>query len=76
MAWDFETDPAFQRELDWMDDFVREEIEPLDFRARAPERLLGPEPQQADPPAAGRGQAPRLWACHLGPDLGGQGYGQ
>ena len=31
MAWDFETDAEFQRELDWMDQFVREEIEPLDF---------------------------------------------
>ena len=29
MAWDFETEPEFQRELDWMDAFVREEIEPL-----------------------------------------------
>ncbi len=27
MAWDFETDPEFQHELDWIDQFVREEIE-------------------------------------------------
>ena len=31
MAWDFETDPDFQTELDWMDEFVRDEVEPLDF---------------------------------------------
>ena len=31
MAWDFETDPEFQTELDWMDEFVRDEVEPLDF---------------------------------------------
>ena len=31
MAWDFETDPEFQEQLDWMDTFVREEIEPLDL---------------------------------------------
>ena len=31
MAWDFETEPEFQRELDWMDAFVRDEVEPLDF---------------------------------------------
>ena len=31
MAWDFETEPEFQRELDWMDAFVRDEIEPLDL---------------------------------------------
>ena len=28
MAWDFETEPEFQRELDWMDAFVRDEIGP------------------------------------------------
>ena len=26
MAWDFSTEPEFQRQLDWMRDFVREEI--------------------------------------------------
>jgi acyl-CoA dehydrogenase len=30
MAWDFETDPSFQHELDWISDFVRSEIQPLD----------------------------------------------
>ena len=31
MAWDFETDPEFQEQLDWMDDFVRNEVQPLDL---------------------------------------------
>ena len=31
MAWDFETDPEFQEELDWVDEFVRDEVEPLDL---------------------------------------------
>ena len=31
MAWDFETEPEFQEKLDWVDEFVREEIEPLDL---------------------------------------------
>jgi len=30
MAWDFETEPEFQRELEWLDAFVRDEVEPLD----------------------------------------------
>ena len=30
MAWDFETDPDFQQQLDWIDRFVREEVEPLE----------------------------------------------
>ena len=28
--WNFATDPEFQQQLDWIDQFVREEIEPLD----------------------------------------------
>jgi acyl-CoA dehydrogenase len=31
MAWDFETDPEYQKKLDWADEFVREEVEPLDL---------------------------------------------
>ena len=29
MAWDFETDPEFQKKLDWIEDFMRDEVEPL-----------------------------------------------
>ena len=78
MAWDFETEPEFQAKLDWADEFVREEVEPLD--------LVWPWPGVH---AAGRDAAARsstrsrtrcvragLWATHLGPELGGKGYGQ
>jgi len=77
MAWDFETDPEFQEKLDWMDGFVRDEIEPLDLvwggRAFHPlddtlRKVVDPLKQQV----RDRG----LWACHLGPELGGEGYGQ
>ncbi len=27
MAWDFQTDPEIQVELDWIEQFVREEVE-------------------------------------------------
>ena len=30
MAWDFSTEPEFQAQLDWMREFVREEIWPLE----------------------------------------------
>ena len=30
MAWDFSTEPEFQRKLDWMADFVRAEVWPLE----------------------------------------------
>jgi BMFP domain-containing protein YqiC len=36
MAWDFETEPEFQMQLDWMDRFVRDEVEPLDLVLRDP----------------------------------------
>ena len=31
MAWDFETDAEYQKKLDWVDEFVREEVKPLDL---------------------------------------------
>ena len=36
MTWHFETDADFQEQLDWIDEFVREEIEPLDFIITSP----------------------------------------
>jgi acyl-CoA dehydrogenase len=76
MAWDFETDPEFQRELDWMDEFVREEIEPLDFVLGHPNDFSDPNRNKLIRPLQDEVKARGLWACHLGPDLGGQGYGQ
>ena len=29
MAWDFETDPAFQKKLDWIEEFMAEKVEPI-----------------------------------------------
>jgi acyl-CoA dehydrogenase len=71
MAWDFQTDPEFERELEWMRAFVREEIYPLetldlDWRGY----------RQAIRPLMERVKARGLWAAHLSPELGGQGFGQ
>jgi len=30
VSWDFETEPEFQKQLDWIEKFVHEEVEPLD----------------------------------------------
>ena len=30
MSWDFSTEPDFQEQLDWMAEFVRSEIWPLE----------------------------------------------
>ena len=76
--WDFETDPEFQKKLDWMETFVRDEIEPLD--------LLFHQDQTYNPgnqslmaimkPLKQKVRDQGLWACHLPKKLGGDGYGQ
>jgi acyl-CoA dehydrogenase len=76
---DFRIEPELQAKLDWMKTFVREECEPMDLlfpgfgdaydlsneKAR---KLLKPLREQV--------KAQGLWACHLGKELGGPGYGQ
>ncbi|MFG2091020.1 MULTISPECIES: acyl-CoA dehydrogenase family protein [unclassified Spirillospora] len=76
MAWDFETDPAYQELLDWADAFVRDEVEPLDLVAGDPYDKTDPRYKELVRPLQDRVREKGLWACHLGPDLGGQGYGQ
>jgi acyl-CoA dehydrogenase len=76
MGWEFETDEAFQKELDWVEEFVREEIEPLDFVVRNPYDLHDPVRRELIPPLQQQVRERGLWACHLGPELEGQGYGK
>jgi acyl-CoA dehydrogenase len=76
VSWDFETEPDFQRELDWIDEFVRAEAEPLDFVIPVPQDLSDPVRRELIPPLQQIVRQRGLWACHLGPELGGQGYGQ
>lgn len=71
MPWDFSTEPEFERELAWMREFVREEIYPLETLELDHDgyrRVTGPLIETV--------KQHGLWAAHLGPDLGGQGYGQ
>jgi acyl-CoA dehydrogenase len=73
MAWDFSTEPEFQEKLDWMQAFVREEIWPIEtiydeMSEEGFRRAIAPLQEQV------REQG--LWAAHLPPDLGGQGFGQ
>ena len=42
MAWDFETDPEFQEQPDWMNGFVRDEVEPLSFLGIHPSDVKNP----------------------------------
>jgi acyl-CoA dehydrogenase len=77
LAWDFSTEPEFQAKLDWTDTFVREEVEPLDlvFGGKAFHPLDDTLRKIVDPLKA-EVRTQKLWACHLGPELGGEGYGQ
>ena len=73
MAWDFSTEPEFEEHLEWMREFVRDEIWPIeaiehDIDQAQLDRIY--EPLQAQVKERG------LWAAHLPPDLGGQGFGQ
>ncbi len=74
--WDFETDPAYQAELDWVEAFVREEVEPLDLLFMTPYDKSDTKAMSVVRPLQQRVKDRRLWAAHLGPELGGQGYGQ
>ena len=76
MSWDFETEPEFQKDLDWIDKFVREEVEPLDYVLGHPYDVRDPKRNKLVRPLQAEVRKRKLWACHLGPELGGQGYGQ
>ena len=76
MAWDFETEPGFQQKLDWMEGFVREKVEPLGLLGIHPYDVKNPRRNALVRPLQDEVKRQGLWACHLGPELGGQGYGQ
>lgn len=77
MSWDFETDPEFQKKLDWVDEFVRHEVEPLDLVwPHDNYKPLDEEHRRVVDPLKKQVRDQGLWACHLEPELGGQGYGQ
>jgi acyl-CoA dehydrogenase len=77
MAWDFETDPEYQEKLDWVDQFVREEVEPLDLAFPHLQFVpLEGKRREAIDPLKEEVRRQGLWATHLGPELGGQGFGQ
>lgn len=76
LGWDFETDADFQAELDWMAAFVREKVEPLDHVLDNPYDVTNPRNIKLVRPLQQQVKDRGLWACHLGPELGGKGFGQ
>jgi len=71
MTWSFSTEPEFEQKLEWMRDLVRTEVLPLetlDIDYRQFRKLIVPLQERV------REQG--IWAAHLSPELGGQGFGQ
>ena len=76
MAWDFSTEPEFQKKLDWVEEFCREEVEPLEYvfpyAVRSPDPKIKALVKGLQDQVKDQG----LWAIFLDEELGGPGYGQ
>jgi len=77
MAWDFETEPEFEAKLQWMREFMKEEIFPLEtlapeFRSEEGRKMYA----RITEPLKQQVRDQELWASHLPPELGGGGFGQ
>jgi acyl-CoA dehydrogenase len=84
MAIDFEVEPEFQKHIDWVKAFVKDEIDPLGHFMSVGEDKNG-KPLDEDSWKAVRAYIKTLqqkvkdqglWGFHLGPELGGPGLGQ
>jgi acyl-CoA dehydrogenase len=77
VSWDFSTDPELATQLEWVRQFVRDEILPLEAISH---RWRGPTGQASlaciAAPLKEQVKQRGLWAAHLPPDLGGGGWGQ
>lgn len=75
----FRIEPDLQARLDWMAAFVRRECEPMDMLFPghgAPYDVTDRKARAHLKPLQKEVKAQGLWACHLGAELGGPGYGQ
>jgi acyl-CoA dehydrogenase len=73
MGWDFSTDPEFEEHLEWMRAFVREEVWPIET---IEDEIDQAQLDRINAPLQERVKERGLWAAHLPPELGGQGFGQ
>lgn len=73
---DFSVEPEFEKKLEWVREFVRDEVEPLEVLFPGCEFLpLDDERRPIVDPLKQQVRDRGLWAPHLGPELGGQGFG-
>ena len=76
VAWDFSTEPEFQEQLDWVADFCKNEIEPLDLVFPGAAYSRNPKAKALADPLKQQVKDRGLWALFLDKDLGGPGFGQ
>jgi len=76
VAWDFSTEPEFQKQLDWVEEFCRTEIEPLDLVLPGAAYSRDPKMKALADPLKQQVKDHGLWALFLDRDLGGPGFGQ
>ncbi len=76
MAWEFSTDPEFQEQLDWVEQFCREEVEPLELVFPYAVRMRDPKMRALVDPLQAQVKERGLWAIFLDEELGGPGFGQ
>src|SRR5512142_3196136 len=76
MVWDFSTEPEFQKKLDWVEQFCKEEIEPLDLVFPGAVRSRDPKVKALVDPLKQQVKDRGLWALFLDEELGGPGLGQ
>src|SRR5688500_3465994 len=76
MAWNFSTEPEFQAKLDWVEQFCKEEVEPLGYIFPYAVRLPDPKVKELVRGLQQQIKDQGLWAIFLDEELGGPGYGQ
>jgi acyl-CoA dehydrogenase len=76
VAWDFSTEPEFQKHLDWVADFCQNEVEPLDLVFPGAAYSRNPKAKALADPLKQQVKDRGLWALFLDRDLGGPGFGQ
>ncbi len=74
--WDFSTEPEFQEKLDWVEQFCREEVEPLELVFPYAARMRDPKMKALVDPLRQKVKDQGLWAVFLDKELGGPGFGQ
>jgi acyl-CoA dehydrogenase len=69
--WDFSTEPEFAAKLDWARAFMADEVYGLEVLEGIDETAFA----RVLEPLRARVKDAELWAAHLSPELGGQGFG-